>query len=324
MAARIFITGITGYIGGQTLATLMSNHPSYSIVGLVRKEEQKQQILAKHPSIEIVIGDLDSKEVLIEQSKQADIVLHTADADHLGAITSLLTGLSSGKKGVYIHLSGAASIFDHSTGYGKLSPKLWDDIEDLHTITTFEEPVFHVKSDQLVLSLGKELNIKTALLVPPVVYGTSDSVKDRSISLPMLVDAAKERGKMFQIGEAENSTSTLHVKDLADVFVYFVDQALASQPGSKLEWGENGVYYIEAGEIVVADVVDAIAKEMFRRGMVGTVEVDRLSDEQALEIHPWALILWGANMRTNASRLRALGWVPKQPGIMATVAGLLK
>ena len=75
MAPRIFITGVTGYIGGQTLSTLVSKHPSFSIVGLVRRDEQRQQILAKHPSIEIVIGDLDSKDILIEQSKQADVVL---------------------------------------------------------------------------------------------------------------------------------------------------------------------------------------------------------------------------------------------------------
>jgi len=230
-----------------------------------------------------------------------------------------------GKKGVYIHLSGAASVFDHSVGYGKLSSKIWDDVDDLETITTFEEPVMHVKSDQLVLRLGKEFNIKTALLVPPVVYGTSDSIKDRSITLPVLVDAAKERGKMFQIGEAQNSTSTLHVKDLADVFVYFTEQALALQTGgSTVEWGEKSVYYIEAGEVVLADVVDAIAKEMSKNGVIGTAEVERLSDEEASQIHPWALTIWGANMRIKASRLRALGWVPKQQRVLETVATLLK
>ncbi|KAH9209443.1 hypothetical protein DL95DRAFT_437995 [Leptodontidium sp. 2 PMI_412] len=321
MAPHIFITGITGYIGGQTLASIISKHPEYNITGLVRKDKQKQQLLAKHPSIEIIIGDLDSNEILIEQSKKADIVVHTADSDHLGAITSLLTGLSSGKKGVYLHLSGAASAFDHSNGYGKLSPKIWDDIKDLATITTFEEPVFHVKSDQLVLSLGRELSIKTALLVPPVVYGNSDSIKDRSITLPLLVDAAKARGKMFQVGEAKHSMSAVHVKDLADVFVYFVEEALKSE-GSKVEWGDNGVYYVEGREYVFADVVDAIAKEMCRRGVIETAEVDVLSEEEALGVHPWALILFATNMRTRASRLRGLGWLPKQPGVLEAVSGL--
>ncbi|KAH7319125.1 hypothetical protein BKA65DRAFT_437816 [Rhexocercosporidium sp. MPI-PUGE-AT-0058] len=321
MAPHIFITGITGYIGGQTLASIISKHPEYTITGLVRKEEQKQQILVKHPSIEIVIGDLDSNEILIEQSKKADIVVNTADCDHVGAITSLLTGLSSGKKGVYLHLSGAASVFDHSTGYGKLSPKVWDDVEDLATITTFEEPVAHVKADQLVLRLGKELSIKTALVVPPVVYGNSDGINDRSITLPMLVDTAKARGKMFQVGEAKHSMSSTHVKDLADLFVYFVEEALRSE-GSKVEWGDKGLFYAEGQEVVFADVVDAIAKEMYKRGVIATADVDVLSEEQALELHPWALILFATNMRTRASRLRALGWVPKQLGVIDTVSGL--
>ncbi|KAG4443227.1 hypothetical protein IFR05_001270 [Cadophora sp. M221] len=321
MAPHIFITGITGYIGGQTLASIISKHPEYTTTGLVRKEEQKQQLLVKHPSIEIIIGDLDSNEILIEQSKKADIVVNTADCDHLGAITSLLTGLSSGKKGIYLHLSGAASVFDHSNGYGNLSPKIWDDVEDLTAITTFEEPVFHVKADQLVLSLGKKLDIKTVLLVPPVVYGNSDSIKDRSITLPMLVDAAKARGKMFQTGEARHGMSTVHVKDLADVFVYFVEEALKPE-GSNVEWGDKGVYYVEAREYVFADVVDAIAKEMYKRGVIPTAEVDVLSEEEVVEIHPWGLIVFATNMRTRASRLRGLGWVPKQPGVLETVSGL--
>ncbi|XMA18662.1 hypothetical protein WAI453_011453 [Rhynchosporium graminicola] len=271
MATRIFMTGITGYIGGQALATLIAKHPEHTIIGLVRTEEKKQQILARHPSLEVIIGDLDSDQILIEESKKADIVISkspppfldtqkvitqdTADADHLGAINSLLTGLSSGKKGTYLHLSGAGSVFDHSLGYGKFSPKIWDDIEDLTAITTFRQPVFHAKADRLVLDLGKKLKIRTAILEPPMVYGNSDSLSDRSISLPLLVDVAKARGKMFQVGEAGG---------------------------------------------------------------------DVLTEAEALEVHPWALVVFATNMRTRASRLRALGWVPKQPGLIETVSGLFK
>lgn len=114
------------------------------------------------------------------------------------------------------------------------------------------------------------------------------------------------------------------MKDLADVFVYFLDQALAPQTQSKVEWGEKGVYYVEAGEVVFADVTDAIAKEMFKRGMIGTTEVEKLTEDQALEIHSLAPIVWGSNMRIKASRLRALGWLPKHAGVFETVPGLMK
>ncbi|KAL2063563.1 hypothetical protein VTL71DRAFT_5368 [Oculimacula yallundae] len=323
MAPKIFITGISGYIGGQTLSSIIAKHPEYTITGLVRTEEKRQQILAKHPSVEIIIGDLDSNGILVEQSAKADVVINTANSDHLGAITSLLTGLSSGKKGVFIHLSGAASIFDHSNGYGKLAPKVWDDLKDMTTITSFEDPIHHAKSDQLVLNLGKKFNIKTATLEPPVVYGTSDSIRDRSITLPMTIDFAKARGKMFQIGEAKHVISSIHVKDLADVFVYFVEEALKPE-GAKVEWNEKGIYYVEAQEYVWADVVGALAKLMCERGVLETPDVDVLSVEEALEITPWALILWSSNMRVSATRLRALGWVPKQLGLIETLSGLFK
>ncbi|CZT51954.1 uncharacterized protein RSE6_13182 [Rhynchosporium secalis] len=302
MATRIFMTGITGYIGGQALATLIAKHPEHTIVGLVQTEEKKQQILARHPSLEVIIGDLDSDQILIEESKKADIVI----------------------KGTYLHLSGAGSVFDHSLGYGKFPPKIWDDIEDLTAITTFKQPVFHAKADRLVLDLGKKLKIRTAILEPPMVYGNSDSLSDRSISLPLLVDIAKARGTMFQVGEATQCISAVHVKDLADVFAYFVDEALKDEEGSRVEWGEKGVYYVEAREYVFADVVDAVAKEMHNRGGLETAGVAVLTEAEALEVHPWALVVFATNMRTRASILRALGWVPKQPGLIETVSGLFK
>lgn len=82
MAPQIFISGISGYIGGQTLATLVAKHPEYSIVGLVRKEVDKETILAKYTSIKIILGDLDSAEILIEQSKQADVVIRKSWLSH--------------------------------------------------------------------------------------------------------------------------------------------------------------------------------------------------------------------------------------------------
>lgn len=75
MAPRIFITGVSGYIGGQTLASVVAKHPEYTVVGLVRNEEKKQQILAKLPSVKLVIGDLDSSDLLTEEAKTADVIL---------------------------------------------------------------------------------------------------------------------------------------------------------------------------------------------------------------------------------------------------------
>jgi uncharacterized protein YbjT (DUF2867 family) len=75
MAPTIFITGITGYIGGQVLHDLTKKHPEYQIRGLVRTEEQQKKIAPKYPSVKTVIGDLDSADVLKAESAKADVVL---------------------------------------------------------------------------------------------------------------------------------------------------------------------------------------------------------------------------------------------------------
>jgi len=110
MAPRIFITGITGYIGGQVLHSLLSKHPDYQIRGLVRNEEQGQKLAAKYPSVQIIKGDLDSHHILVEQAKEADVIIQAADSDHNPSLTSLIQGLSQGGHGgTLIQVSGCAA-----------------------------------------------------------------------------------------------------------------------------------------------------------------------------------------------------------------------
>jgi nucleoside-diphosphate-sugar epimerase len=75
---RVFITGVSGYLGGHTTMRIIEKHPEWKTAVLVRNEEQKQLVLARWPNVEAVIGDLDSRELLIAQASKADIVLRTS------------------------------------------------------------------------------------------------------------------------------------------------------------------------------------------------------------------------------------------------------
>jgi uncharacterized protein YbjT (DUF2867 family) len=74
-APRVFVTGVSGYVGGHTVMRIVEKHPEWNTVVLVRNEEQKKVILARWPSLETVIGDLDDKAVLIAEGSKADVVL---------------------------------------------------------------------------------------------------------------------------------------------------------------------------------------------------------------------------------------------------------
>jgi uncharacterized protein YbjT (DUF2867 family) len=75
MSPTIFITGVTGYIGGEVAVVLTRRHPEYHLVFLVRNDDQSKIVKRAFPKAETVLGDLDSHDVLVEQGKRADVVL---------------------------------------------------------------------------------------------------------------------------------------------------------------------------------------------------------------------------------------------------------
>lgn len=75
MSPTIFVTGVSGYIGGQIVTDLIKKHSEYQVITLVRTEKQAEIIKATWPAVETVLGDLDNYDLLVEQGKRADVVL---------------------------------------------------------------------------------------------------------------------------------------------------------------------------------------------------------------------------------------------------------
>lgn len=105
MPQHVFFLGVTGYLGGSLLASLIQDD-NYEIIALVRSQA-KAHWLAAH-NITPVIGDLNSLGLLEEQASLADIVINTADSDHVPSTITTLLGLQkrykqTGKKPLYLH-----------------------------------------------------------------------------------------------------------------------------------------------------------------------------------------------------------------------------
>lgn len=71
---KIFMTGSTGYIGGDAMYAIATAHPEYEITALVRNSDKGAKVAAKFPNVKLVYGDLDSVDVLERESRAADIV----------------------------------------------------------------------------------------------------------------------------------------------------------------------------------------------------------------------------------------------------------
>lgn len=58
MSPSIFVTGISGYIGGHVVEVMAKKHPEWNIVALVRNQQQSDTVKKMLPKVETVIGDL--------------------------------------------------------------------------------------------------------------------------------------------------------------------------------------------------------------------------------------------------------------------------
>lgn len=118
MSINIFLTGATGYIGGTVFTNLIQNK-DYSLSVLVRGEDRAKTF--RDLGAKTVVGDLNDVGVIREASQSSDVVINTADVDHLGeihvsliflgSIQAILEGLKQrakegGRRPIYIHTSG--------------------------------------------------------------------------------------------------------------------------------------------------------------------------------------------------------------------------
>lgn len=60
---------------GTVLQKVVSRHSDVQITALVRSKEKGEALKKKFPSVNYVIGDYESDDVISKESKKADIVL---------------------------------------------------------------------------------------------------------------------------------------------------------------------------------------------------------------------------------------------------------
>lgn len=255
-----------------------------------------------------------------------------ASSDHTPAAKALIEGLSHGKKGHYIHISGTGILHDVSNGFGNPSSKIYHDVVDILEITSFDSTHIHRDTDAAVIASGETLGIATAIVAPCVIYGIGKGpINNRSVQVPVLAEQTLRRGRPFAVGAGNNIwdrkpsrpkpkkygltfSPDIHISDLSAAFGLLVEEAL-KPAGGAAAWGAEGYYFVEAGEHSWAQVGRDIAAVVAERGIKVEAEVEQLTVQDAATVHPWAPILWGGNARSRAQRLRALGWSPVAPSL---------
>ncbi|KAK7965230.1 hypothetical protein PG996_000416 [Apiospora saccharicola] len=348
MAIKIFLTGATGYIGGDALSVLSKAHPEFEFTLLVRTQDKADKVQAQYPKATIVLGDLDDSGLLREQAATADIVLHTADAsDHEGAARAIATGLAEGhsanRPGYWLHTGGTGILTYRDSEAGRLGEhddKEYDDYEGVGELTSLPDSAFHRNVDKVVLEASSDV-VKTAIVCPPTIYGTGlGPVATRGRQAYELARLILKEGYAPIVGQGRARWNHVHVADLSEAFRLLVEQAVSSlnQPDpsqnndkekEKELWGARGYYFVESGEHVWAELSRGMARQASEMGLLGSSrnkpEDHPLDKEEAMEVAGFEAVSWGWNSRGRAQRLRKLlGWRPRGPTLGESVEGILE
>ncbi|KAJ4356107.1 uncharacterized protein N0V89_004135 [Didymosphaeria variabile] len=280
--ARILLTGGTGYIGGDVLyRLLLHGAPKNSISCLVRDHEKAKQLSKIYPDVRIVEGDLDDVQLVEKEAREADIVAHLAVTSHFPSSEAIVRGLTQperGRKGYWIQISGATLLAADEIKDGRFgfaTDKSYDDvkdIKDIHSIIT-ANPKRLV--DNLVLVQDK---INTALIVGPHIYGLGRGPSHtRSVQAPEIARATLKLKEGFRLGEGKNRWSNIHVNDLSDLVASLVEAAAEGETADG-QWGKDGIYFPENGNMTFGDLSAKIAKEAQKQSLIPKGSAEKVID----------------------------------------------
>ncbi|KAK5116776.1 hypothetical protein LTR62_007450 [Meristemomyces frigidus] len=341
MALKIFITGATGYIGGDTLHDLHSQHPEHQYTALIRTKDKAAIVEKAYPEVKVVIGDLDNSELLEQQAAEADVVIHTADAsDHAGAAKAIAAGLvkghskDSGRIGYWLHTGGTGILTyedDEKGRLGEHSDKEYNDWSGVKELTNLPATAFHRNVDEIVLSTGEKHgdNVKVALVCPPTIYGRGRGpVATRGRQAYELTKLILTAQYIPVVGEGKARWNNVHVSDLARLFTLLVEAAAEPEKRSTDAgevWGGNVYYFAENGEHVWTELAERIGDACTRLEYTGKLEKRALGKDEALEQAGFEAVSWGWNSRGKAERARkVLGWSPSGSSIEDEVPNMVR
>ncbi len=294
---KVFLTGASGYIGGSVAAALRG--AGHHVIGLVRSAQKAEQV--RSLGIEPVSGTLDDGALLARQARDADAVIHTADADHRAAVESMLAALAGSGK-AFVHTSGSSIVGDQA--WGEPGDKIYDDD------TPFEPGpgrAARVAVNHVVLAAARN-GVRAAVLSPSLIYGTGRGAHRDSIQVPRLIALARKSGVARHVGRGENLWSNVHIDDLVDLYLRVLERAPA-----------GASYYAENGEASMRKVCETISRAL---GYAGRTH--GMSKEEAIAefgAGP-AAYTYGSNSRVRATRARReLGWAPRRDALLDSITG---
>jgi nucleoside-diphosphate-sugar epimerase len=293
----VFMTGVTGFVGGTILSCLYKKQPNIHVHALVRKESDAKQLQSTYPNFTPIIGTLSALSVLKSSAAEADFVIHVG-GDNVPAVCAMIDGLASSSaspsaadeasppKPHLISVTGPRSLIDTTlpvTGSIHPSSRPWSDIHDIHTIISLPKTRMHADSDQAIIAQSAARGVGTMLISPGQLFGQGKGLLKKESHSKFYYAACKARGRAFVVGDGSVTWSWCSTGDLGDAVVSLMEKAAMSWTSGEKRVGVNdeGYYFVRTGDVSLMERARFVSDRL-RLG-----DVESVSVEKVREIHPF-------------------------------------
>ncbi|PNS14597.1 UDP-glucuronic acid decarboxylase 1 [Sphaceloma murrayae] len=305
---NVFLLG-PGYIGREVIDRLLEN--GFKVTTLVRRKDAVPEL--EKDGINTVMGSMDDKDVITEQTSKSDIVIHTASADHIESVEAVIDGIDQranlGQPTIYIHTSGCSFLSDNSDGkyrsdliYNDTRPEKLDERPDSAS---------HRGIDLAIIKARQRLGTKAKIFImlPPLIYGVARSGRLSIQTITMARFAIKHKYAGY-VGGGKSVWGLVHVNDLSYGYLTMLQWLISSPPEVALE---HPYFFCENGEeLSWGEIAACIGQSLYDAKVLPDATPRQIPTEQYNDLFgPYSLVVIGQNARNRAERLRALGWKPK-------------
>ncbi|CAK7263463.1 hypothetical protein SEPCBS119000_000503 [Sporothrix epigloea] len=354
MPSKIFLTGATGYIGGDAFYALYNAHPEYDYTLLVRSQDRADIVNKAFPdakNIHFVFGNLDSADAISAAAAAADVVLHAGNsADDQPSAQAIVDGLlkshSTSSPGVYIHVSGTGLLVWYDSvnnrfGQPPLADQTYNDYDGVERLVSGVPDHAPHRDVDLIVQRAAAAHpdlLRTAIVAPPTIYGRGRGPGNQhSMQVPCLAGYLLQKGYApVAEGGGETIWDNVYVRDLSDLFVRLVEAGLNPEQrdntaGNKAPggiFGTHAYYFAAAGTHRWSDVAKQLAVSAVEQGFLASASAKPEPLNVLLaEASPGSQgtrKTWTVNSHGEAIRAaKLLDWKPVGPSLEATIPSVL-
>ncbi|KUI71453.1 hypothetical protein VM1G_07024 [Cytospora mali] len=340
---QILLLGATGYIGGTVLHYLLeSTHPrlsKHTISVLIRGPDRAaklQQVYGNRVS-PVLFDDLDDIDLITKLASQYDIVINAGTGFHPASAEAIVHALSQRqrdgpggetRKPWIIHTSGCSNIADNPLA-GDGHPDRWFDDADPTAIYEHEKaadarrPYPQRTAELAVLDAGEQTGVGAVAIQIPAIYGEGRGLFSITPAVAgLMMQFVLDHGYGFQLGDGSGCTGLVHVDDLAELYVLFV-QRILEDGGKDLPSGRSGIVFPCVGITLYTDIAKACVAAAFRKGVLPKPDGPQTEEVRlvgAEDVAPYyeagelgryiAEVAWAGHWNTKGTVAVQLGWKP--------------